>query len=221
MVLVIIGVVMGAVMVGTDVLRQAKGQQAFSVFVSGWRDAFSQHLQVLGRVPGDRDPPDNMINSLATDGAAPPLPLCGAAMSNPFLQNRIRIPQGRGLGQETLYVYQDSTGSPQQLSICFQTLVTSLPDPSATGWSVQVSSLPVQFANSNRHVMVISGLTAELATQMDVLIDGTVSARFGQFRQLGNQNSLSATDANWGSFDSVAGDPDSARTLVTALFEMS
>ncbi len=221
MVLVVVGMVMGAVMVGKDVLIQAKGQQAFSVFVSGWREAFAQYVQVTGRVPGDTNPPGNIVNASASANGA--TPLCGVALANDFLQAGIRIPQGRGVGQETTFAYQDSVGSPQVLSVCFRTVVAG--DPLAlSGWSVQTALLPVPaFGLANRHVMEISGLTTELAMQMDVLIDGGVSARFGQFRVLNAQSvhsTLNAAPVGWGSIETVAGDQDSARSLVIGLFEM-
>ncbi|MGE0100458.1 MAG: type II secretion system protein [Hydrogenophaga sp.] len=208
MVLVIIGVLLGAVMVGTDVLRQAKNQQLFSVFISGWRDAFSRYTQVIGVVPGDNPTtPNNMI------GVALNTWLCDTPpnndLSNVLLAARIRIPQGRGLGRESRYVYQDSLGTPHELQVCFATI----------NWSVQGAAVGL-FASSPRHVMRLTGLTTELALQLDVLIDGSVSARFGQFRLVTFENSLIAADAGWGDLESVPGQQESARNLVTAYFEM-
>ncbi len=210
MVLVIIGVMMGAVMVGTDVLRMAKGQQAFSVFVSSWRDAFAQHVQVVGRVPGDGgDIPANVVN--ADEGG---IPLCNDAptfrLSNVFLDASIRIPQGRGISLEDRFIYQDSNGIPHEMRVCFLTL---------GGWSVQGTTVNT-FVGVDRHVMRITGLTAELAMQMDVLIDGNVSARFGQFRHDIRAQVLDGNEVGWGDLETTVGDQESARRVVTAFFEM-
>ncbi len=200
MVLVIIGVVMGAVMVGTDVLRHAKGQKAFSVFVAGWRDAFAQFAQVTGRLPGD-DPTDPKNAVLGAAGQW----LCGEALSDAFLAARIRIPQGRGIRFESQYTYEDSNGSPHQLTVCFATV----------DWSVQVTSVGT-FERIPRHVMRLTDLTTELALQMDVLVDGSVSGRFGQFRREPFHIATTEDQVDWG----VTGPQNGAVNQVTALFEM-
>ena len=203
MVLVVIGVVMSAVMVGNDVLRQAKGQKAFSVFVAGWREAFSQYTRTVGGLPNDTTPPVNMI------GGDKDIFLCGTALSNMMLSKNVRIPMGNGTAKEDEYLYRDSTGSPQTLEICFATVE----------WSVQHDEV-TKFLTVNRHVMRIQGLTAELALQMDVLVDGSVSARFGQFRMAGPHRRTTSADADWGALRTDTDNPDSAQNLVTAYFEM-
>lgn len=208
-VLVIIGVITSAVMIGGDVLRHAKGQNAFSTFVVGWSEAFAQFGQVTnGRLPGI--PP--ATHTQFVRGAAD-LPLCGTALSDSFLRAGIRIPQGMGNDQESRYRYQDSNGVPQTLDVCFVT----------SAWSVQDNSTTT-FVAQDRHLMMLTGLTSELAIQMDVLIDGNASARFGQFRMFipnsaaSPHSSLTAAPVGWGAV--TAGNEDSARTMVTALFEM-
>jgi prepilin-type N-terminal cleavage/methylation domain-containing protein len=200
MVLVIIGVVMSAVMVGTDVLRHAKGQKAFSVFISGWHGAFSEFTRVTRSLPDDFDQ-DNQING-GVDGDGF---LCrNDGLSGIFLGSSIRIPQGNGVTEETRYTYQDSSGSPQRLEVCFATI----------NWSVQTSG--AGFTGKQRHVMRIQGLTVELAMQMDVLIDGNLNARLGQFRLEGLQDSPTAENPGWGIPDTNG----NAQPVVTAYFEM-
>lgn len=217
MVLVIIGVVMGSVMVGTDVLRHAKGQKAFSDFVVAWRDAFIQYHKVVGVVPGDNlASPANAVGGqvkrLLCDPNPSPGPNAGVPfpLSDTFLSQGIRIPQGRGLAMHSLYGYQDSTGSPQELQVCFETV---------TNWSAQAGTVST-FQGRPRHVMRITGLTVELAMQMDVLVDGNLSARFGQFRSINAFSSTASTDAGWGSVAANPQSTDAPRSLVTAYFEV-
>lgn len=193
-VLVIIGVITGAVMVGTDVLRHAKGQNLFSTFIVGWSEAFTQHVRTTGVLPGDAAG-SNRING----GGA----LCGAALGNTFLQAGIRIPKGRGNGLEDQYLYQDASGSPQQISVCFVT----------ANWSVRTAT---GFAVVPRHLMRITGLTAELAIQLDSLIDGHPSANLGQFRQVGLETLSGGAPAGW----PAAAAPGGVPTVVTAFLEM-
>lgn len=215
-VLVIVGVMMSAVMVGADMLRQAKGQKAFSVFVSGWRDAFNQYVQAAGVVPGDNPgAPTNNISGLFNTPLCDNQPAGPFDLSNAFLVQGIRIPEGNGAQAASQYSYQDGAGSPQTLSVCFVTLA----------WAVQGNSVNA-FVDTPRHVMWLSGLTTELATQMDLLVDGRVSARFGSFRLVGRHSTAALAlspvpDPNlWGDLFTVPGDPESARTLVNAVFEM-
>lgn len=182
-VLVIIGVVTSAVMIGTDVLRHAKGQNVFATFVAGWNEAFTQYVRAQGRVPGSTAAEPNRINAVGSGN-----PLCGAALSNAFLSARIRIPEGRGNALESEYLYQDSNGSPHTLRVCFLTV---------TNWSVQGDNVN-SFAHVSRHVMRFQGLTTELAIQLDVLIDGRPSARFGQFRRSDVASLQNSADVAWG-----------------------
>ncbi|WP_439590445.1 type II secretion system protein [Hydrogenophaga sp.] len=208
MVLVIIGVVMSAVMVGTDVLRHAKGQKAFSVFISGWHGAFSEFTRVTRSLPRDATPPVNRILGNMPAGT----PLCGANLTTAFMEASVSFPQGQGVGQQTSYIYQDSSGSPQVLQVCFVTL----------DWSVQIApppGVPVEtafFETRARHAMRIQGLTVELAMQMDVLIDGSLNARMGQFRLEGSQASLAEWNPGWG----IPAADGNVQPVVTAYFEM-
>lgn len=215
MVLVIIGVVMGSVMVGTDVLRHAKGQKAFSDFVVAWRDAFIQYHKVLGVVPGDNGPlPTNFVNgavnALLCDPNPSPGPGAVHPLSDDFLRSGIGIPQGRGLARHSLYGYQDSTGSPQELQVCFVTV---------NNWSAQGTGV-FTFVGRTKHVMRITGLTVELAMQMDVLIDGNLSARFGQFRSLPAYSRLNPLELGWSNVSANLQSTDAPRSLVTAYFEV-
>ncbi len=180
-VLGIIAVILGAVTVGTDLLRSARGQRAYSEFVTAWSAAFTRYSQQVGRVPGDNAPvPTNLV---AGGGG----PLCGVPLSNEFLSHSVELPPGNGPGVETEYVYQDADGAPKWLRVCFR----SVPDWSNQGLSVG-SYVPV-----TKHVMQISGLSVELAQQIDTMIDGRADARFGSFRWQGVYNVMNANPANW------------------------
>jgi len=211
MVLVIIGVMTGALMVGTDVLRHAKGQKAFSNFVVAWRDGFLHHHRLLGRVPeDDATNPTNMVLQAMNTWLCDPTGGDPTRLSDAFLRAGIRIPNGRGVGQHSQYIYQDSTGSPQVLQVCFATV----PDWSAQGASV------LAFEGRARHVMRITGLTTELAMQMDVLVDGNLSARYGQFRSSTAYSLVTVPDVGWGDVAVNPGSTEGPRRLVTAYFEI-
>jgi len=81
----------------------------------------------------------------------------------------IRMPPGRAEGQEDLYVYTDTNGSPQEIQVCFQWNRPTTPEGSG-------------------NVMVISGLTPDLARMLDQMIDGKPDAQEGRFRLRGIAN---------------------------------
>ncbi len=185
-VLVIIGVILGAVMIGRDAQRNAEYLRIRQTFVNQWAVAYNSYVQRTGVPPGDDvGAPRLMVNGLGfvvppggvfAAGAAGPGALCqgvaapGAAnatnqaMRNVFLQMGIELPNGRGLNLEDKYVYLDTNGLPQELQVCFQ-------------WN------PPGTTSGSGNVMVISGLTPDLAQSLDAAIDGQGAANMGSFRQ--------------------------------------
>jgi len=198
-VLVIIGLILGAVSIGKDLQRDAEYDKIKQKFIDQWAQAYNASYQRTGVVLGDdQTQPQIMVNGatfIAAAGAAssggnmtgvtPPDAIChtaaGPSMSRTFtagtdpdlhdLMDRIgvRMPPGRAEGQEDRYVYLDSNGNPQEIQVCFQ-------------WNN-----PVTPAGSG-NVMVITGLTPDLARALDQMIDGKPDAREGVFRQEGVAN---------------------------------
>lgn len=165
-VLVVIGLLIGAVAVGRDLQRSAANQRLSTDFIQGWQLAYEAFFNGVGRPPGD--------NALAPTGRvnANGVALCGADMINAFLAAGIRVPTGRTEGQQDRYVYLDSNGNPQEVQVCFQSVQWSEP-AAAIGNYV---ALP-------RNVMVIRNVTYSLAGALDQQIDGRSDARFGSFRE--------------------------------------
>jgi len=194
-VLVIIGLILGAVSIGKDLQRDAEYTKVKQKFVDQWVSAYNAHYQRAGVVVGDAETePQIMVNGLDfisgggissggdMSGTTPPAAICeGAAapkMANAavdvnlhsyFDNLGIRMPPGRAEGQEDRYVYLDSNGNPQEIQVCFQ-------------WNN-----PTEPAGSG-NVMVITGLTPDLARALDQMIDGKPDAQEGVFRQEGVLN---------------------------------
>lgn len=165
-VLVVIGLLIGAVAVGRDLQRSAANQRLSTDFIQGWQLAYEAFFNGVGRPPGDNAlAPTGRVN--AGGGA-----LCGAAMINAFLAAGIRIPTGRTEGQQDRYVYLDSNGNPQEVQVCFQSL----------NWSEPAATIG-NYVALPRNVMVIQNVTYSLAGALDQQIDGRSDARFGSFRE--------------------------------------
>lgn len=203
-VLVIIGLILGAVAIGKDVVRNAEYQKAANKFVFGWKKTYDEYYQRAGVQLGDSQvAPTGMVNGNETliggqpassgnlNGAVSGLPenytntglrIChgqgyaqnsvgagdpGLAVQDlRALMQRIGVgmPPGRGEGKEDRFVYTDTNGNPVELQICFQ-------------WN------PPGTISGAGNVMIIRGLTPDLARYLDQLIDGKPDALEGRFRQ--------------------------------------
>ena len=143
---------------------------------------------------------------------------CAPARGGPMVHGEhhgIALPQGRAERQETRYVYQDSRGNPQQLEVCFVNLDNwAEPGPGTT------------YVQRRRNVMRLTGMTPELANQLDTRIDGRVDARFGRMRELGRHMPSAATgtgpDAGrWTRNDADTATPDTQVAVMTGYIRMN
>ncbi|MCG8277695.1 prepilin-type N-terminal cleavage/methylation domain-containing protein [Stenotrophomonas sp. NLF4-10] len=191
-VLVIIGVIIGAVMIGRDVQRNAEYTRIKQKFVDQWVVTYNSYQQRYGAPIGDNQAaPQLMVNGAHftsgfsggnMTGVTPPAPICsgtdglhkdvgGTPESDTGFDLRdlvrkagITLPPGRGEGKEDRYAYLDTNGNPQEIRVCF-------------GWN------PPGTAYGSGNSMIITGLTPDLARSLDQMIDGKADAGNGAFRQ--------------------------------------
>lgn len=206
MVLAVIGLIIGGLTIGKEVMREAEYNRIHSKFLQPWKTAYDLYYQRTGTVVGDSQiAPTLMVNGFEavstsvsgskagipanftntgfrvcqgeghardTVGQGDP-PLALQRLHDLFDRHGIRMPAGRAEGQEDRYAYQDSNGNPVELQVCFQ-------------WN------PDRRVSGAGNVMVIRGLTPDLARKLDASIDGKADALEGRFRQ---QNSnVNATE---------------------------
>lgn len=231
-VLVIIGLILGAISVGKDVQRNAEYQKVINKFGNGWKKAYDEYYQRTGVVVGDsQTSPTYMVDGAqATIGGATTSDggnLNGAEAGIPenfantgrrichgqgYLENEvgaddppleqnvdlhdlmdkigIRMPPGRGEGREDRYVYNDSNGNATELQICFE-------------WN------PPGTTSGAGNVMVIRGLTPDLARLWDQTVDGKPDALEGRFREQNmatndSEPSSQRPGTEWGSNNTYA-----------------
>jgi len=217
-VLAVIGLVIGAIAIAKDVQRNAEYQKIANKFAYQWKAAYDQYYQRAGGVVGDcQQAPTYMVNGSETSfaGAAAVCTRAGgaaragipenftntgfkicngqgyaagqvgagdatlAAQNLRDLFNRlgVRMPPGRGEGQEDRYLYQDTNGNAAELQVCFQ-------------WN------PPGTASGAGNVMVLRGLTPDLARFLDQVVDGKPDSREGRFRIQGRAAHAGAGVAN-------------------------
>jgi prepilin-type N-terminal cleavage/methylation domain-containing protein len=183
-VMVAIGLLLGAIAIGKDLQRSAVYQRLSSTFVQGWIDSYNVFLAGTGTVPGDTPAaPTGKVNASTTE-------LCGNNLVNVFLAAGIRLPEGRSEGQQSRYVYLDSNGNPQEVEICLQNVAWAEP-----GASVGV------YVSRSRNVIVLKNVTSALAITLDSQIDGHPDARFGQVREASQANAVAITTGQAWSID--------------------
>lgn len=197
-VLAVIGLIIGAMAIGKDVQRNAEYTKIKNKFVDQWEQAYNQYYQRTGVVVGDNQvAPRIMVNGEnyaavagvisggnMTAATAPGRICSGAAGPNMVARvgdlttlrilmtaTGIRMPPGRAEGSEDRYVYLDSNGNPQEVQVCFQ-------------WNN-----PSSFDGAG-NVMIMSGLTPDLARALDQMIDGKPDAQEGRFRLQGIANGV-------------------------------
>ena len=188
-VLLVIGLILGAVSVGKDLQRDAEYVKIKQKFVDPWASAYNSYYMRAGVVLADsQTAPSFMVNGATafagisalsgdTTSATEPASVCDSATINltaratavdtlysEMDRHGVRMPPGRAEGKEARYVYLDSNGNPQEIQVCFQ-------------WNKPGT------ASNSGNVMVISGLTPDLARALDQMIDGKADAREGMFRQ--------------------------------------
>lgn len=206
-VLAVIGLILGAIAIGKDVQRNAEYTKIKNKFIDPWALAYNAYYQRTGVVLGDdQTAPRLMVNGANFNASVDPTTgavLSGGDMTGVTAPNAIcrgatgidmardmeatadyglrelmqragvRMPPGRAEGAEDRYVYLDSNGNPQEVQVCFQ-------------WNNP------QMDEGSGNVMVITGLTPDLARFLDQSIDGKPDAREGMFRQQG----VDGTDDN-------------------------
>ena len=251
-VLAVIGLIIGAVAIGKDVQRNAEYTKIKNKFIDQWEQAYNQYYQRAGVVLGDsQTAPQNMVNGegFLTAGAAagvrsgrnmtnvtPPGAICDKAIGQGMtaragdrtdlraLMTRVgvRMPPGRAEGLEDRYVYLDTNGNPQEVQVCFQ-------------WNVPLGngSGANAIGDGMGNVMIITGLTPDLARALDQMIDGKPDEREGRFRRQGVLNNAGGTNPNepgqeWqatnrdqiGTNNNRAFDEDQV-AIVTAIYRMN
>ena len=123
-VLVVIGLILGAVSIGKDLQRNAEQQRIYAKFVQQWAVAYNEYFARTGVVVGDSQIlPTLRVNSGTTA-------LCDENANNNSVSVGtlyalmdavgIEMPPGRAEGREGRYAYLDSNGNPQEVQVCFQ-----------------------------------------------------------------------------------------------------
>jgi prepilin-type N-terminal cleavage/methylation domain-containing protein len=204
-VLVVIGIILGALSIGKDLQRNAEQQRIYSTFVQQWAVAYNEYVARTKVVVGDSETmPTLKVNAGTTILCDELTNNNGATVGTLYaLMDAVGIemPGGRAEGREARYAYLDSNGNPQEIQVCFQNV--PWPDSNAV-------------SNNNKNAMVLFGLTPDLARNLDSTIDGRPDARFGLFRQIIGTDPSPCNPCAGASTSSLEWDSDNTDEFTTA-----
>jgi type II secretory pathway pseudopilin PulG len=205
-----IGLIVGGVSIGKEVIREADYNRMNTKFLQSWKTAYDLYYQRTGTVVGDSQiSPTYMVNGFETTSTSVggnkagipanfnntglrvcegqgyttnsvgsgDTPVALQRLRDLFARVGVRMPAGRAEGQEDRYAYQDTNGNPAEVQICFQ-------------WN------PDKQISGSGNVMVIRGLTPDLARKLDQAIDGKADALEGRFRQQNSNPNTTQRSAN-------------------------
>ncbi|MBW1822861.1 MAG: prepilin-type N-terminal cleavage/methylation domain-containing protein [Deltaproteobacteria bacterium] len=166
-VLIIIGIIIGAIVKGKDIIRSGEQKKIYSVFLNAWRTTYLNFYDRTGKILGDTNNDRHADTNPAHRGNPPSDNGRDALISGDKAHHP---PNYYGLAQIGLeapktntdkpwkYRYSDSTGKGHELTIAFDF------DPKGKYNYMQISSIP-----------------NELCIAMDTMIDGEADGAKGDF----------------------------------------
>ncbi len=172
-VLIIIGLILGAVVKGKSLIRSAEQKKIYTKFLNEWRTAYlgfydrtgsvlGDFYNTGGSVPGQDGRADtNKAGSEPNDDGRDALIIQGSGGEDFLTLEDVGIaPPSSNLPNHTgwAYKYTDSEGKPHEVSVAFD-----------------------NDSNSRYNYMRIENLPNELAIAMDTLIDNNANGKEGQF----------------------------------------
>ncbi len=163
-VLVIIGLILGAVLKGRDLIESAKIKKAYTQFIEGWELAIENYQDRTGQLLGDgtknggtTDPPDGKFDSIYL-----------AKTEN--CDKIVKRLKAVGLSAPTT-----NTGNPGTYFI----------NAKYGRATMEAGLYPVKSNTDNtvHNVIYIHGVPTDVAIALDTIIDGTADGQHGLFRR--------------------------------------
>jgi prepilin-type N-terminal cleavage/methylation domain-containing protein len=168
-VLIIIGIIIGAVVKGKDIVRSAEQKKLYSEFIREWQIAFNNYYDRTGWILADVNDPNN---AGARNGRC--LPYVSNANIDLQLQNVGLTPPATGSTGTTLVrTYTDSTGVQRTLTLAFD-------------WDAA-------WGNYIR----IAGMPNDLGLAIDRIVDGSADGDDGDVQYTSNYGATPPPSADW------------------------
>lgn len=167
-VLIIIGIIIGAVVKGKDIIRSGEQKKLYSTFINAWRMSYNSYYDRTGWILGDDD--NNTNNN--RDGR------CGDAalasennLNNQLTRVGLEPPVAGPTGATNVRTYTDSAGNFANITIQF-------------GYDANYGNF-----------LQMPAIPNELGMAMDRIIDGEMDGTNGDFLYIPNNSSMGTTAA--------------------------
>ncbi len=171
-VLIIIGIIIGAVVKGKDIIRSGEQKKIYSKFFNEWRLTYVNYYDRSGRILGDiSSPPDNQADGTDCVNLNNHTPVPGQPHYG-ITQIGLSAPTTNSTDTCT-YRYTNSEGGAQDISITFNHGA----DNNTSG---------------NYNYMQISNIPLELALAIDRMVDGQADGTTGDFIRVNATGALQA-----------------------------
>jgi prepilin-type N-terminal cleavage/methylation domain-containing protein len=166
-VLIIIGIIIGAVVKGKDIVRSAEQKKLYSEFIREWQIAFNNYYDRTGWILADVNDPNN---AGARNGRC--LPGTTNANVDLQLQNVGLTPPATGsTGTTMVRTYTDSTGVQRTLTLAFD-------------WDASLGNY-----------IRVAGTPNDLGMAIDRIVDGSSSSNAGDVRYTSDYTATPPTGA--------------------------
>jgi hypothetical protein len=168
-VLIIIGIIIGAVVKGKDIVRSAEQKKLYTQFVREWQIAYNNYYDRTGWILADSNDPNN---AGARDGHA------NAGATNANIDSQLQAvgltpPSVGPTGTTLVRTYNDSTGIQRTLTLAFQ-------------WRANLGNF-----------IRITGLPNDLGLAWDRIVDGTADGTAGDLLYTAAHNVANPVAAAW------------------------
>jgi prepilin-type N-terminal cleavage/methylation domain-containing protein len=191
-VLVIIGIIIGAVVKGKDVMKSAEQKRLYTTFIRDWQMAYNNYYDRTGGILGDANNATNTGGN--RNGRAGVPTLVTAANLNSQLGNAGLTPPAVGsTGATNVRTYTDAWGRQYVLTLQFSNNATF-------GNYIQITSP--------------TGIPYDLGIAWDRIVDGAAAGNTGDFLYIPNIGSPAVATAWPGT---ITGTPPATSALILRL----
>ena len=170
-VLIIIGIIIGAVVKGKDLVRSAEQKRLYSKFVNSWVTAYNTYYDRTGWILGDVNDVDNGETAGGRDGhCSTPTE---ANLVSQLQRIGLELPNQGPTGSRVIRTYTDSTGNSGTLTIAFD------------------------YRAAQGNYVRVAGVPNELGIAWDRIIDGENSGATGDLLYVPDHTAVTLAPAIW------------------------
>ncbi len=171
-VLIIIGIILGAVVKGKDLIRSGEQKKVYNKFINAWRTSYLSFYDRTGKILGDENL-DGQANSTSCDHL-----INGDTTATPpyyGLKSVGLTPPTTNAGNDCTYRYSDSEGGQHDVTITFD-----------------------YNTNDKTNILVINNIPNELGMAIDSIVDGEADGKNGDFLAYAAGSTTYTPTVDWG-----------------------